>query len=269
MKKFLNVLVVVMAFALIMSCETAATGTVFTAPDMGSAADLGPSGATSAPAQADAIAYTSGVLNGIYGVMATLPAGPVLSSRWGVVDEDIIDQTIDFDDDVGTGHVTAHVKAEGYMRSYGPAPEETPVANTWYQVFDQFVKASSNLALSNIDCTDGTSDYTIVSAKYTQNLQMSMNMDVHTNASLEMDGVRGNYYLGLSYGFAMSVVRADGVGAKFIFSFGGVVDGSLADGDPNAELANTTGTLKVYGDDNALLYEQVITMDEFFGFDTL
>ncbi len=289
MKKVLSLFLAVAVALALINCSIDGGGDAGpVAPDMGSASDLAASGATTYPAdQSAALALFIGAQQAVTAAIddntdtdapesfATPKArfstkfaakGGALGAR-GTNTQTI---PINFSGTVGAGTMTLSGSDTATMT----APDQgwTPSPNTTYNdlmamsfVWD--VTGIFNGITYTIDDGSGFHEYAIT-GKAVEKSDVSMNFDYTFGSSTE--DVTGNVDVSVSLaeGFAVSVRRDDGLGAKFIVSF--AYAESLKDLDLEAEddpegfvLGDEVITIKVYDDANVLLGSYAIPFSEF------
>ncbi|NLJ10819.1 MAG: hypothetical protein GX438_10840 [Treponema sp.] len=105
--------------------------------------------------------------------------------------------------------------------------------------------------------------------KVISNMQMNYNMDVATDSNSSPVSMDMDLAMGVQAGYAISVKRSDGAGAKFILSYAfnysknNINMMSESDlSDLQTALESKQATLKVYDDNNELKYSISLSLDE-------
>ena len=273
-KALIGILTVsVLAFA-VSGCSSGGNGgdAGYLPPDMGSAAGIPDSGATRQPASGSEAAglflSAKGGLAAYFGgeksAKAALSAGgPGNSAR--VINE-VFSNPIVISENVGGGTVTGR---GSYSASLYISDElafftilmggATPNQSVLYRETNAYDLAAT---VTNVTLDDGSFSY-LMSGKSVERNDSAINAALKTDSS-GVPSFAGAYSAGLSYGYAFTILRSDGLGAKYLLSCAGTVSGAIeSSGSMPIPEGTVTAILGVYDDDDELLYEIDIT-DELF-----
>jgi len=267
MKNAIVFLVVLTAFT-VFACSYSSSEDELEAPDMGTASELADNSGTPPADEAAAKALYVDSLNAFGSTMSAEGTGGKGIAGKGTTTKSM---TIDWTASAGGGTVNV----TGSMDSALTSPDETfapVVGQTYNDLYKAVVSAIVNGSFLGITVSSETHSYTI-SGKATEDLDLNANLDMTVVAKETFE-----YNLDLSYslifGFAFSVLRDDGVGAKFIVSYAGSIEKNdiedVTDSDAlarmMAELQAKKATLRVYdADSDELLQTVQIGLDEIGG----
>ncbi|MFZ5366863.1 MAG: hypothetical protein ACOZCE_01340 [Spirochaetota bacterium] len=174
---------------------------------------------------------------------------------------------LDYTLTIGGGTITI----TGSMTTSVTSPDESFVfkPNTTYNdIAKATIKLQETDAISNVTLPESGAPTYTYNGKVVSNVQINYNMDVVTDSnvypSMDMD-----LAMGVQAGFAISVKRSDGAGAKFILSYAfnysknNINMMSESDlSDLQTALESKQATLKVYDDNNELKYSISLSLDE-------
>lgn len=132
----------------------------------------------------------------------------------------------------------------------------TATPNTWYAISAQFGFDLSG-TVENVDVSDYDYSYTI-SGEVEENLDADMDIDLMFDSFGDPADMRGDMSADIEYGVAFSVLRSDGVGAKFVITFAA----SASQGLDEEGTAVAAGTLTVYNDANNVVFTIDVDLDD-------
>lgn len=177
---------------------------------------------------------------------------------------------LDYTLTIGGGTITI----TGSMTTSVTSPDESfePQPNhTYNDIVKATIKLQETDAISHVtlpETGDPTYTYTY-NGKVISNMQMNYNMDVATDSNSSPVSMDMDLSMGVQAGFAISVKRSDGAGAKFILSYAfdysknNINMMSESDlSDLQTALESKQATLKVYDDNNELKYSISLSLDE-------
>ncbi len=263
MKKALSLLGAAALAVLVLSCTGPDTpAKIYNAPSMPGATELSASGATSSPADQTAAVDLYGETMGavgdflgsltasraLYSAKATTPIGPETISYSGIGPN-------------GDGTVTVN----GTMSGSLTMPDDMSAPGTYHM--SEVLNVAVTASITNASFDYGIHTYTITSGSLdvTEDVNLDIDLviaaDSSCTASMDLE-------FGIAYGTTFSVRRDDGLGAKFVLTYGAgynVADLSV-DADFETALASYLSsenvTLSVYDDANALIYSGSIPLDQ-------
>ena len=178
---------------------------------------------------------------------------------------------LDYTLTIGGGTITI----TGSMTTSVTSPDESFVfkPNTTYNdIAKATIKLQETDAISHVTLPEtGDTTYTY-NGKVISNMQMNYNMDVATDSNSSPVSMDMDLAMGVQAGYAISVKRSDGAGAKFILSYAfdysknninvDFLSDSLDLSDLQTALESKQATLKVYDDNNELKYSISLSLDE-------
>lgn len=281
MKRLFNLVLVFFVALLFVSCDLLEDDSKSgpKAPDMGSPADLTISGVTGSPVDItecndiflDVVsAIQSGVMVNSTSTITTAPSistsfsitGSRSSSRALRTDNGVISWIVGNSINV-TGDETVSFFEDNRLTSTDPnyIPSNGNYDPTYLDDYTSRIEGSfNNATLSNIN------DY-IVNGSIVRSVKSSVKQGVSISDSAMTSYFR--CYDEKVLGSALSIVRADGVGAKFIFSYANAFSYS---GDHNSpysevnayanEISSSTIEVKVYDADDQLIFTSYLTLGE-------
>jgi hypothetical protein len=268
-KKIIGLFMLIASLLFVFSCTNPGGGGTdkYAAPTVKTADQLPDTGATSAPASdTDAMALYSGAM-AAFGQALGTEAG--LGNAKGTTQ--IGPYTIDWTGAYGGG--TVNVTGSYGGSSTSPDPGLVPVVGTKYtDLMHMILNAVINGTITGVTFAAATGD-TYSSYTVSGDLKETMDMEAGIDYTLNADTsstVTMDLSFGLSYGVALSILRSDGVGAKFVITFGGSIDvNNVSLTDPSAiqtelttQLGSKTATLSVYDDSDTLIYSSTLTLAE-------
>jgi hypothetical protein len=248
-------------------------GPTYMAPDMGAATDLADTsslgGAVTAPAtSAEALTLYQGASNAVGNAMLGATARSARSAK-GTTSQDY---PISWSGAVGGGSVDV----TGNIHYSATTPDTQPTtAGTFknYMTMGETVDISGTITSVTVQGTSPDTHSYTVSGKVNENMVLNMAINLflaQTGSTATMD-----LGLGIAVGTAYSVRRDDGVGAKFIITYGGTVSKSGMSLDNfniaafetslTSELMGKTVTLHVYNDSNVEIYSASMTLNDLCG----
>jgi len=179
---------------------------------------------------------------------------------------------LDYILNIGGGTITI----TGSMTTSVTSPDDSfePQPNhTYNDIVKATIKLQETDAISHVTLPKtGDPTYTY-NGKVISNMQMNYNMDVATDSNGEPASMDMDLSMGVQAGYAISVKRSDGAGAKFILSYAfnysknninmmSVSDLSDLQTDLLTALKSKQATLKVYDDNDNLKYSISLSLDE-------
>ena len=120
--------------------------------------------------------------------------------------------------------------------------------------------------VTDVTVSDLDYDYT-VNGKMDIDIDYSLDFDMIVGSSTAIMNMNMDYSYAFKYGVAYSVLRSDGVGAKFVIAFykaGGDTNVTMVDEDLFAGMAGDTAELTVYNDANEVIFEGDVSLDNFW-----
>ena len=249
MKKLLLLFLCILTLSLFTGCDFLGDED-FSAPEVMAPSELPASSATSYPSgEAESLSLISDAMEYFYIAMNNqFSASP---NQKGTVTTTSL---LNWQGNLGAG--TVDFSGTLVDTETGPEDDFTPQANTTY---NDLIRYATNLELAGTitgaTVSDGLNTYTL-NGEIISDTELDMNVDVITGSStvdINMDlSVRQRY------GMAMTVLRDDGVGAKYILTFAcDFGKNNITLENPmelfeefGNQLENQTATLLVYNDNN-------------------
>ena len=287
MKKSLPILMATLMTFALLACSTNGDDDDDgpSAPDMGSASDLPASGATSYPStQTDTVELFQGAQEAIDVAMEDIAASSKnrlnklslklnkrSSPRVAIIGSGRGTETetypIDWTGEVGGGTMT--VLGEESTKVTRPDVGDTfTVGKTYNNLVEVIFNLNLTGTIDTITCDDSAGNTYTISGKAVQDIETAMDMDVTFTDS------DGNYTanvdasISLAVGYAYSIKRQDGLGAKFIVSFAFSNSAKDLDEDSDWEgfLADDfTVKVQVFNDDDEMVNEYEIPYTDVAG----
>ena len=280
-KRILSVALVlsVLSLALVVSCSSGSSGssgTSYKAPTVSSAGDLPATAGTAPTTDAAALSMFKAVGTSF---SSTLDANATETLKSIVRSKGVTDTVTDGPYAISWTTSSASggaVSITGTRISTVTKPNSTwtPAVGTYKDIYGSTENYDVAGTVSGITLTGtegGVSHTYVVSGDYKNKYDTSVAVDVKI-ASLTASGVSYvlNFDYGISTGIAFSVKRDDGVGAKFVLTFGGTVslsnvsltsnDSSVYEAQIQSQLAKNPVTLTVYNDQNAVVLTEKMTL---------
>ncbi|MEW6564913.1 MAG: hypothetical protein AB1404_05360 [Spirochaetota bacterium] len=175
---------------------------------------------------------------------------------------------LDYTLTIGGGTITI----TGSMTTSVTSPDESfePQPNhTYNDIFKFAITGNEIEAISNVTLPESGAPTYTYNGKVVSNVQINYNMDVVTDSNGYLTSMDMDLAMGVQAGFAISVKRSDGAGAKFILSYAfnysknNINMMSESDlSDLQTALESKQATLKVYDDNNELKYSISLSLDE-------
>jgi hypothetical protein len=280
-KRLIGITSLVLTLALVVGgCDLFGSddGIDFSAPDIGRASDLQATGGTAPADDAEAKALFDGAVEAVGAAMMDSQGARSMTAARAT--ETIPTETISWTGSYGGGTVNV----QGTMGGSFTFPDENFefIANHTY---NDIIKMSMNLDVSGtvtgitIEDPDNTAVTYTITGKLINDLDFEVSVDFTTGATENEDPTAADMDLSFAHraGYALSIKRNDGVGAKFLISYAhqfskqdiDILNVLLAGPAPDlgtaAELTGKTATLQVYDDANNLLSEQTLPVSEIPG----
>lgn len=276
MKRFSLLIAILAALSFVfIGCSSTAGGSAgdspgITAPDMGKASDLPSSGGTNPVDTGAAIALFTGACNALNAEMVTLGSSqnPSIRAARTARTTTPLDQTININFTQEGGGTVAYT---GSIAGSVTSPEATwvPDPDTTYNDFAAIsMNVTVNGTLTNFVVSDASHSYTI-NGLVKNRMMLAASIDMRTGSDRNPINATLDFSLGIGTGTAVSISRSDGVGAKFLITYGANYTRNGINVLSNEEtavpeeltsyLASQPATLKVYDDDNNMIFEKTLT----------
>jgi|GEM_PF-2643949 len=284
-KRLIGIASLVLALALVVggcdlfgSDDGSGDGQDFSAPDIGRASDLPATGGTAPADDAAAKALFDGAVEAVgTAMMASQGARSMTAAR--------ATQTIPTETISWTGpYAGGTVNVQGTMGGSFTFPDKNfePIANhTYNDIAIMSMNFDASGTVTGITIIEDQGFTYTITGKLINDLDFDLSIDVTTGATAEGAPTAADMDLSFAQraGYALSIKRSDGVGAKFLISYAhrfsmqdiNILNLFSGSQSPDlgtaitAELTGKTATLQVYDDANNLLSEQTLLMSDITG----
>lgn len=275
MKRFSLLIAIVAALSFVfVGCNSnSADSAGISAPSIGTASDLASSGGTAPGSNTAALALFTAACNALNTeVVANAPssASSVKAFRTARATTPI-DETINVNFTPKGGGTVAYTGT--YTGSITmPDSGWSPSPNTSYnKVVAVILNATVNGTLTSVVVSDSSYSYTINGIAKNE-MSETASINLVTGSTEGSSTATMDFALGIGIGTAVSIRRSDGVGAKFLITYGAnyaksnINVSTMSDSTFSTEMENyltsQPATLKVYNDSNEIVFEMTLTADD-------
>ncbi len=231
------------------------------APDVMDASELPATGGTQPTTESEALEIFNGALLAFSSAMEDETEMESVKTRLSARATQSDSGNIDWSGSYGGGTVNMTGSYSSSINYPDALENGTATPNTWYSISAQFGFDLSG-TVENVEVSDYDYSYTL-SGEVKENLDADMDIDLMFDSLGDLADMRGEMSADIEYGVAFSVLRNDGVGAKFVITFAASASQDL--GDEGTAIA--AGTLTVYNDANNVVYTIDVDLDDLEGLD--